>query len=195
MTQTATISADTLVPTFESLDEIGEALTRRGSALYGGEAVTQLAHALQCATLAEDAGCSQALITAALLHDLGHMAGQGDDEQSAHSELGARLLARVFGRNVTEPVRLHVNAKRYLCAVDSTYWGTLSEASKQSLVWQGGPYAADQAKRFISQPHADDAVRLRQWDDAAKVSGLATRSLAHFIEIARGVQVKHTRTE
>lgn len=180
--------ADPLVPAFESLDEISEAMTRRGGALYGGEAVTQLAHALQCATLAEDAGCGPALITAALLHDLGHLAGEGDDEESAHSEVAARLLGRLFASNVTEPVRLHVSAKRYLCAVDPTYWNSLSEPSQQSLVWQGGPYAADHALRFIAQPHAQDAVRLRRWDDAAKISGLATRTLAHFIAIARQVQ-------
>lgn len=192
MSQASSTVIDTPVPAFESLDEIAEALTRRGGALYGGEAVTRLEHALQCATLAEEAGCTPALITAALWHDMGHLAGDDDDEQTAHSELGARLLVHLFGKSVTEPVRLHVSAKRYLCAVDSMYWCALSEASKQSLVWQGGAYSADQAKRFITQPHADDAVRLRQWDDAAKVPGLATRGLDHFIAIAYRVQVART---
>ncbi len=189
MTQAYSASGDTLAQAFESLDEISEAMTRRGGALYGGEAVTQLAHALQCATLAEDCGSSPALITAALLHDLGHMAGEADDEKSAHSDLAARLLGRLFGIDVTEPVRLHVDAKRYLCAVEPGYADTLSAASRQSLVWQGGAYSAQQATAFAARRHAHDAVCLRRWDDAAKTPGRATRSLEHFMIIAQQVQL------
>ena len=169
-----------------TIESIIDHLSNRADGLYGGEAVTQLEHALQCASLAEAAGASAGLITAALLHDLGHL---GDDHRRPHEELAAEQLASLFDATVTEPIRLHVAAKRYLCASDARYWDTLSSASKQSLERQGGPYMAAQAADFILQPHVVDAIRLRQWDDLAKVPGAATASLPHFVAIMLGTVI------
>lgn len=160
----------------------------RGSGRYG-EDVTQQAHALQCAALAERDGASAALITAALLHDIGHMltveaaalAADGDDR---HERAGADALARWFGPDITEPVALHVAAKRYLCACEAGYGERLSAASQRSLTLQGGAMFAAEAAAFARLPHAGDAIRLRRWDDAAKERDRMTPFLAHFLAIA-----------
>ncbi len=158
----------------------------RGHSEYGGEPVTQLEHALQCATLAEADHASPALITAALLHDIGHLLHQLPDDapdhgvDDVHEELGYRYLAKRFGNDVAEPVRLHVPAKRYLCAINAEYIARLSPPSVMSLALQGGPMSTDEATRFGASPFAGDAVRLRKWDDEAKVSGLQTPDLEHF---------------
>ena len=162
-----------------------------GGRQYGGERVTQLAHALQCAAAAEAAGASAPLVVAALLHDVGHLihalgprpAERGIDDR--HELRGAEWLARWFGPAVTEPVRLHVPAKRYLCAVEPGYFQGLSPASARSLALQGGPFDADASAAFIEAPHVQDAVRLRRWDESAKVAGLATPDLAHYADALR----------
>jgi phosphonate degradation associated HDIG domain protein len=150
------------------------------------ERISQLEHALQSATLAERAGSSAPLIAACLLHDLGHLldpdaertrSREADDH---HEKTGAKRLSALFGQAVTEPVRLHVDAKRWLCATDDAYFGLLSAASVRSLELQGGPFTAAEAAAFRAQPFAEDAVRLRRWDDHAKVVGAATPTLAHF---------------
>src|SRR5262249_27605297 len=157
-----------------AVETIFELFNRAGSGAYFGEAVTQLAHALQSAHLAETDGADDALVAAALLHDIGHLLSglpaaireqAGDDR---HEAGGATWLARHFGPAVSEPVRLHVASKRYLCAVDPNYTATLSDASRLSLQLQGGAFTPEQAKAFARHPHADDAVRLRRWDDRAK---------------------------
>ena len=158
-------------------------LRERGSGLYGGEEVTQQAHALQCATRALADGSGQALITAAFLHDIGHLCDSADDRRHPHENIAARMLADLFPPAVTEPIRLHVDAKRYLCAAEPLYWSGLSEVSQRSLEWQGGPFSPDEAAAFIALPFAEDAVRLRRWDDAAKVPGAPTYSLDHFLTI------------
>jgi len=168
-----------------ALAEIRAAFDRRGRESYG-EGVTQLEHALQTAWLAEKAGASAELVAAALLHDIGHMlhalpediAEQGVDAQ--HESLGSAWLSRHFGPAVTEPVRLHVDAKRYLAAAEPGYFDRLSEASKLSLRLQGGPYRAEDQDEFLARPHAAEAVLVRRWDDEAKLVGLATPTLAHF---------------
>lgn len=160
---------------------------QRGKAQYGGEAVSQLEHALQCATLAEQAGQSAGLITACLFHDLGHLvhhlgedvADRGIDDR--HEYRASPVLETLFPAAVTMPIRLHVAAKRYLCAVDEDYWASLSPASKRSLELQGGTFSASAATAFIQQPYAEAAVRLRRWDDLAKVPNLATPDLEHFV--------------
>ncbi|MDF3837197.1 HD domain-containing protein [Cupriavidus basilensis] len=153
-----------------------------GTAFYGGEAITQTEHALQCAQLAEQAGDPESLVVASLLHDLGHLVMAEDSSTDMrHQEVGADLLAVGFGPDVTEPVRLHVAAKRYLCATDPAYHATLSPASQHSLVLQGGPCDAAQAEAFIARAHGPAAVRLRRYDDLAKVVGLATPPLAHYL--------------
>ncbi len=158
----------------------------RGDAAYIGEPVSQTEHALQTAWAAERAGAGGSLIVAALLHDVGHLlhdlpencANAGIDD--AHEILGARWLDRHFGPDIAEPVRLHVDAKRFLCATDPAYLGILSEASVRSLKLQGGPFVPDEAAKFRNHPHAEAAVALRRFDEQAKVPGLPTPALEHF---------------
>ncbi|MEZ6129256.1 MAG: phosphohydrolase [Planctomycetaceae bacterium] len=158
----------------------------RGHSEYGGEAVTQLQHALQCATLAEHEGASSSLIVAALLHDVGHLVHalphdapeHGIDD--VHEKLGHRYLLQVFDESVTEPVRLHVAAKRFLCAVDDGYRQRLSQPSIVSLSLQGGPMSDQEAADFRESPFCDDAVRLRRWDDQGKIPNMQTPPIEHF---------------
>ena len=171
----------------EVLDRIDHLFARRGGGEYHGEAVTQLEHALQCAALAEGAGHPTEVIAAALLHDIGHLLhGYGEDYlergvNDRHEELGARFLAGAFGAAVTEPLRLHVPAKRYLCAsVRTGYFAALSPASARSLELQGGPMTANEVAEFEAHPHFRAAVAVREYDDRAKVVGLVTPPLAHF---------------
>ncbi|MDB5762493.1 MAG: hypothetical protein JWQ21_1488 [Herminiimonas sp.] len=177
-----------------TIDTIVDWLRHRGGGMYGGEAVTQLEHALQCAALAQSAGAAPALVTAALLHDIGHLAGDGNDEKHPHGKLGAQLLGGLFPPSVTEPVRLHIDAKRYLCSTDPSYWSGLSEASRRSLEWQGGLFRREDASAFILQSHAGDAVRLRRWDDAAKVPTAITPPLETFIAIMKNVALQAEQT-
>ena len=150
-----------------------------GEAAYFGEAVSQTAHALQSAHLAERAGADDALVVAALLHGLPEdISERGIDGR--HEQGGADWLARHFGPAVSEPVRLHVAAKRYLCAVEPAYLAGLSPASRHSLDLQGGPFDAQAARAFEDEPVFRDAVRLRRWDDEAKVPGLAVPGLDHY---------------
>ncbi|TJZ65441.1 phosphonate degradation HD-domain oxygenase [Chitiniphilus eburneus] len=173
-----------------SLADIHRLITRRGEEYYGAEGVSQREHALQCAELAEKAGASPALITAALLHDLGHLVHEMGDDPAAegvddvHQFLALPFLRPLFGDDVLEPIRLHVDAKRYLCAAQPGYRGMLSFASQRSLDLQGGTMTQSAAAEFIARPYAADAVRLRQWDDLAKVPGKATPSLEHYLAIA-----------
>lgn len=168
-----------------SLPRIASLFEQHGTAYYGGEAISQTAHALQCALLAEQAGEDEALIVAALLHDVGHlMLAESSTTDMRHQEAGADALATLFGDAVTEPIRLHVAAKRYLCAVDPAYFDTLSPVSVHSLQLQGGIYDAEQAAVFAARPHADAAVRLRRYDDLAKVVDLATPPLSHYLDMA-----------
>ncbi|WP_374630715.1 phosphonate degradation HD-domain oxygenase [Ferrovibrio sp.] len=168
------------------VDEIVGLLEKAGAERYGMEAVSQLEHALQCAMHAERAGGSDALVVACLLHDIGHLVGEGDEglaergEDAAHEHLAADWLSRYFDSDVVQPVRLHVDAKRYLCHAEPHYWAGLSQASKTSLEVQGGTYSADEAAAFMAQPHAAEAVLLRRWDDAAKTPKLKTPDIAYY---------------
>ena len=173
-----------------TLAEIGTLYLERGSHQYGGEAVSQIEHALQCAELADQAGESEATVAACLLHDLGHLlaaAGRGDADETPgsddlHQYVPLPFLRAVLPDAVLEPIRLHVEAKRYLCAAEPGYWEQLSPASRQSLVLQGGPHSPEQAEACLSQPFAPEAVRLRRFDDLAKVPKQPTRPLSHFLE-------------
>lgn len=166
--------------------EIQALFQQRGREAYG-EAVSQLDHALQSALLAQDAGAPRSLVLAALLHDIGHLlhidsqAAQDAGRDDCHERLGAKWLQARFGLDVAEPVRLHVAAKRYLCLREPGYWDALSDASKQSLVVQGGPMDEAEAREFECLPYAEQAVRLRRWDEEAKVPDLATPSLQEFL--------------
>ena len=165
----------------------------KGSQLYGGEAVTQAQHALQCAQLAENDGAPGHLVVAALLHDIGHLmdhefeAAQLRGEDRFHENRGDAFLKDWFGPNVTEPVRLHVASKRYLCATDPDYFATLSPASVHSLNIQGGPMTAAEVAEFETLDNYRDAVQVRIWDDRGKDPDMTTKDLDHFLSIVRDV--------
>lgn len=169
------------------LDDITQLFARHGHTQYTGEPVTQLEHALQTAALAEQDGAAPALVSASLLHDLGHMldgvAGtptmEGVDDLHQYRILP--FLRQLFDDDVLAPIRLHVDAKRYLCATDPEYFARLSADSVRSLALQGGIFDPGQASQFIAQPYAGDAVRLRRWDDIAKKQDHATPDLMHFM--------------
>ncbi|MFI5766111.1 phosphonate degradation HD-domain oxygenase [Streptomyces sp. NPDC051563] len=169
------------------VDALARLFEGEGSAEYFGEAVTQAGHMLQAGALAEAAGAPAHLVAAALLHDIGHFHGTvtGRDlmeggQDNRHSHTGADWLARWFGPEVTEPVRLHVAAKRYLCTAEPGYFDLLSEASVHTLRVQGGPMTAEQARAFESLPGAADAVAVRRWDEQAKDPAFPTPDFAHF---------------
>ena len=168
------------------VNEVLRLFREQGDSEYGGEAITQLEHALQAATRAQKSGADSSLIVAALLHDVGHLLhnlpddapDQGVDDR--HEELGGRWIEGRFGPAVTEPVRLHVAAKRYLCAVEPGYFSELSRPSVVSLELQGGPMSEEEVESFETNPHYREAVSLRRWDDEAKVVGEQTPPLEAF---------------
>ena len=171
------------------LAEIRRLLEHKASGRYGLTLINQQQHALQAAFLAEREGKGDALIVAALLHDVGHMvhdlgenpADAGIDDR--HEELGNTWLQAHFGPEVTEPVRLHVAAKRYLCAVEADYFAKLSPDSVKSLALQGGPMSAEEVAAFEALPQHQEAVQLRRYDEQAKVKGLETPPVAHFMPV------------
>ena len=173
-----------------SLADIELLFARHGAAQYSGEPVTQLEHALQAAHFAEQSDAGDTLVTACLLHDLGHLLNdQGETPtlrgiDDTHQYFALPFLRGLFPDAVLDPIRLHVDAKRYLCHVDPGYHARLSDDSKRSLALQGGVFDAAAAAAFLAQPGAHDAVLLRQWDDLAKQADLATPSLAHFLDRA-----------
>jgi phosphonate degradation associated HDIG domain protein len=170
-----------------SIAWLASLMADKGQHRYGLHDVTQLQHALQSALFAERSGGRPALIAAALLHDIGHMvhglgenpAADGLDDQ--HEMLGHAFLVRYFSADVTEPVRLHVAAKRYLCAIEPDYFALLSPDSVLSLRLQGGPMSPPEIAAFQAEAYAEAAVLLRRCDDAAKVKDLATPDIAHFV--------------
>jgi phosphonate degradation associated HDIG domain protein len=186
-----------------SLDDIALLFARHGASQYSGEPVTQLEHALQTAHLAEQSGADDALVTACLLHDLGHLlsdSGRGVGEMptlrgvgdtptlrgidDTHQYVALPFLRGLLPATVLDAIKLHVDAKRYLCHANPAYFARLSDDSKRSLALQGGVFDAAQAAAFLAQGGARDAVMLRQWDDLAKQAELGTPSLAHFLERA-----------
>lgn len=165
-------------PASPPLDELLDRYRGPSAQQHYDEAVNQLEHGLQCAELARREAAPDALVAAALLHDVGHLltADRWDGEESPtedlrHEEAGGRYLRRWFGPEVTAPVVLHVAAKRYLCATDPRYLERLSPASVQSLELQGGPMDEEERARFEARVGWEDALRLRRWDDDAKVVG------------------------
>ena len=166
---------------------IADCFEKRGSSEYGGEQVTQLEHALQCALLAEESQATTELVVAALLHDIGHLLhdlpadapDKGIDDH--HENSGYRFLEDHFGKAVTEPVRLHVAAKRYLCTVDPSYASQLSEPSIVSLRLQGGNMSTTELEEFRSSSYWQESLDLRKWDDLAKIVDLPTPPLEHYL--------------
>ena len=174
MTQTAPIA---------SVDEVFKLLGTGGGAAYFGEPVTVLEHSLQAAWFVQCLGGDDALIAAALLHDLGHLLhSEGEDAatrglDTRHEELAAAALGEHLPASVLDPIRLHVAAKRFLCFAEPDYLAGLSPASVESLALQGGPMSAAEAEAFLKLPHACAALALRRADDAAKVRGLQVPQL------------------
>ena len=163
-----------------AVEAIGKLFAGPGAQDYLGEPVTIGEHMRQAGALAEAAGAEGPLVAAALLHDIGHLRSETD---AWHSEAGARWLSQWFGEAVTEPVRLHVAAKRYLCAVDAGYFGLLSAESVRTLSLQGGPMSVAETAAFEALPHARDAVAVRRWDDQAKDPAVTPPPFAHFVPL------------
>jgi phosphonate degradation associated HDIG domain protein len=180
-----------------TVDEIAGLFGARGERMYTGEPVTQLEHALQSAQLAEAAGALEPLVLAAFLHDIGHLINdQGETPtlrgvDDRHEYVALPFLRGLYADAVLQPIRLHVEAKRYLCARGdgringAAYWVALSADSKRSLELQGGIFTDAQAAAFIAQPHAADAVRLRLWDDLAKTAGAPTPPVERYLALAQ----------
>jgi [1-hydroxy-2-(trimethylamino)ethyl]phosphonate dioxygenase len=161
----------------------------RGAGVYFGERVSMTEHSLQTAWFAHNESAPGPLIVAALLHDIGHLVEDVPEaledwkSDARHEEVGARWLAQHFGPGICEPVRLHVPAKRYLCATDAQYFARLSPASVHTLKLQGGPMSPSEVARFESEPYFRDAVRVRRWDDQGKVAGLVTAPLGAYLSL------------
>jgi phosphonate degradation associated HDIG domain protein len=181
------ISSDNII------DFIFELFTKRGAEEYMGESVTMSQHMEQTAACAVADDAPDTLVISALLHDIGHFVGEhpidalekGNDNY--HDEVGARFLEPHFPASVTEPIRLHVAAKRYLCATDENYHGRLSDASVNSLNVQGGPMDAQEVEQFESNPYYQDAVKARLYDDDGKVTGLSIKPVTHYREILQSL--------
>jgi len=167
-----------------AVEAIAELFAGPGARDYLGEAVTIGVHMRQAGALAEAAGAAAPLVAAALLHDIGHLRNAAD---SKHGDAGARWLSQWFGEAVTEPVRLHVAAKRYLCATEPRYFGLLSQESVRTLALQSGPMTARQAAAFEALPFARDAVAVRRWDDEAKDPAVTPPAFAHFEPLLGGL--------
>lgn len=177
------------------INQIVDLYDRFGAATYG-EHINQIEHAVQCARLAQQADADAELISAALLHDIGHLLDAVDGEHGnfKHDSFGAKFLARDFGPAVSEPVRLHAQAKRYLCRVEADYYDCLSPASKFSLEKQGGLMAPEEVRAFEQQPHFAAAVALRRWDDQGKDEQLSSGSVAAFAPALRAALAAARRT-
>jgi len=168
----------------------------RGSGAYFGECVSMTEHGLQAAYFAQSERAAEPLVVAALLHDIGHLLEQVPDaiadwtRDARHEETGARWLARHFDGAVSEPVRLHVAAKRYLCATDAGYVARLSPASVHTLKLQGGPMSANEVGQFEREHFCQEALRVRRWDDQSKVAGLKTPTLIDYAALIERVALR-----
>jgi gamma-butyrobetaine dioxygenase len=174
------------------IDVIGQLFEGEGLRSYLGEEVSLATHMLQAGALAERSGAPDQLVAAALLHDVGHFEAIGRRQTEAqqpeptdyrHQDTGADWLAQWFPEAVTEPVRLHVMAKRFLCTAEPDYFARLSPASVHTLSLQGGPLSVEEARAFERLPHARAAIAVRRWDEAAKDPAVATPSFDHFRQL------------
>ena len=180
-----------------SVSDIRALFEQYGNLAYSGEPVTQLEHALQSGSLAQEARVGDELVAAAFLHDLGHLLNrQGDTPtergiDDLHQYFALPFLRPVLPDAVLEPIRLHVDAKRCLCAIDDKYFRQLSADSIRSLELQGGIFSSEEAEAFLAKPYAEDALNVRKWDDRAKEQNRATPDLDHFMGVVERVMRKH----
>lgn len=177
------------------MDTIATLFAHSGHDAYFGEPVTQLEHALQSAQLAEQAGADRETVVAAFLHDIGHllppeashgyMDGYGTVD---HEQLGADYLRGLgFSEKIAQLIENHVNAKRYLVSKQPEYLANLSEASLKTLAFQGGPMNTDEAVAFEAHPHFNEILLMRRWDEQAKIPGLATPDMHHYLSLANTI--------
>ena len=193
MTQQATNSSG-------FVDRLADIFERRGAEAYLGEDVTMAEHMLQCAALAEAEGAPDTLVAAALLHDVGYFTGEFEfsiqsTEDSHHDAAGAMFLEVYFPPVITDTVRLHVAAKRYLCAVQGDYYAKLSATSKHTLSLQGGPMSEAEVADFRLLPFYREAVQVRLWDDAGKSVGLKVRPFAEYRALLQSVMTSDAHQE
>jgi len=180
--------------------ELSALFARLGS-LHYGEDVSQLDHALQTAHHARIDAAPPALIAASLLHDVGHMMQKSGEDaadrgiDTRHEHISAGYLARAFGPEVTEPVRLHVDAKRYLVTTQPGYLQRLSKASLVSLALQGGPMSPDEVEAFLADPAAEAALRLRAYDELGKVQGVEMASFDSYHQLLCDLIDRHGAVE
>lgn len=176
---------------------IGDIFDRRGDEEYLGEDVTMAQHMLQGATLAEQAGLSEDIIVAALLHDIGHFTSEfgtyhpDDTEDRHHEDAGAQVLAPFFPSVVIDCVKYHVAAKRYLCATKPDYFNRLSSASVHTLHLQGGPMSDAEVAAFESNPNLKKIIQVRYLDEAGKVADMTTPDYAHFSPMVQRIVDAH----
>ena len=158
---------------------------QNNNSLYIGEKVTMTEHMIQTAMLAEENHSSQSLICACLLHDYGHFIIEDPDHlvsksiNGKHEDIGFNFLNNYFKPEVVEPIRLHVQAKRYLCRKKS-YWGALSEASKVSLKLQGGVMSDVETEKFNSLKFHYEAILLRKYDDEGKIPNIKMKKIEEY---------------
>lgn len=176
---------------------LGGIFDRRGDEEYLGEPVTMAEHMLQGATIAETNGQDEIIIVSALLHDIGHFTSEfgtftmEDTEDRHHEEAGARVLEEFFPSVVTDCVRFHVAAKRYLCATKPEYFNRLSEASIHSLNLQGGPMSAEEVAEFEKNPNLKEIIAVRYLDEAGKRADMATPDFWHFAPMVQRIVDRH----
>ena len=180
------MTAEAAIPPIK--DEILAVYGIKANKAYGLHNINQLQHALQAAALAEAKGLPSSMVIACLLHDVGHMVhslGEAPAEvgvDDRHEELGANWVRRHFGQAVSEPIRLHVQAKRYLCSVDPVYEASLARDSVISLALQGGPLSLNEQEEFLRTPFAQEAISLRQIDKTAKDPMAITPTLEDILD-------------
>jgi phosphonate degradation associated HDIG domain protein len=173
------------------IDEIREIFLSQGDEDYYGEPVSQFEHAAQAAILAEKSGFDKEVQIAAFLHDIGHLlpaASEGElmDNYGRKDHEGVAadwLRNRGFSEKIAILVENHVNAKRYLCYANPAYFHNLSDASRQTLTFQGGKMEQAEAEAFENNPYFDIIIRMRRWDEAAKVENQQLPDLDHFLQM------------
>lgn len=176
---------------------LADIFERRGGEEYLGEPVTMAEHMLQGATLAQQDGKSDLIIVSTLLHDIGHFTSEfgmfrmDDTEDRHHEDAGAVILQEFFPTLVTDCVRFHVAAKRYLCATDPSYFDNLSEASVHSLNLQGGPMSKAEVRTFEENPNLKEIVAVRYLDDAGKHPNMKTPPFSHFAPMVQRIVDQH----